>query len=192
MDSVLKEQALQQTGCTSQECAVQVGKMLGVRKLITGRITKVDENLWLLSAQLVDVETAETQKAESVEHEGTFRQMLTAGAATLAVKMSEGAGAKPAPRVAAQPPPPAPPPPAPAVPKTAPPPPPAVPKAAPPPAPPQQAAQQPEVEAKKGGSSWLWWVVGGAVVLGLVAASSKEDKKKDTSCTTCGTVNVAW
>lgn len=165
MDNVLKEQATQQTGCTSQECAVQVGKILGVRKLVTGRITKVDENLWLLSAQIIDVETAETMKAESVQHEGTFAQMLAGGAVNLAGKLAAG---RPAQQVAQ----PAP----------------AVPRAQTPPAPiAQSPAPQPEVNTG-GGSSWWWWVLGGALVLGAAAASG--DNKKQPSNT--GTVNIAW
>jgi TolB-like protein len=88
MDEVLKEQAFQQTGCTTQECAVQVGKVLGVRKLITGRVTKLDDRNWLISAQLVDVESAATEKAESLQHEGTFPSLLGTGIAKLAGQLA--------------------------------------------------------------------------------------------------------
>ena len=36
MQDILKEQGFQQTGCTSAECAVEVGAMLGVQKMISG------------------------------------------------------------------------------------------------------------------------------------------------------------
>jgi len=91
MDSVLKEQAMQQTGCTSQECAVQVGKILGVRKIVTGRVTKIENELWLLAATVVDVETAETQRAESLQHEGSYRTLLSQGVVTLAGKLAQAA-----------------------------------------------------------------------------------------------------
>jgi TolB-like protein len=106
MDKILEEQALQQTGCTSQECAVQVGKVLGVRKLVSGKINKVEDDLWLLSATLVDVESAETLRAVSVQHEGAFRTLLATGMGSLAAKLTGGAAAAAAPAaaVAAQPP----------------------------------------------------------------------------------------
>jgi hypothetical protein len=88
LQDVLKEQALQQSGCTSQECAVQVGRILGIRKIVSGKLTKVGENLWQVSGMLLDVETAQTLRAESVLHEGSFVGLLTQGAVSLAAKMS--------------------------------------------------------------------------------------------------------
>jgi hypothetical protein len=67
MEAVLEEQALQQTGCTSQECAVQVGRILGVRKLVAGKVVKISEDVWLLTALLVDVETAQTLKVRAAQ-----------------------------------------------------------------------------------------------------------------------------
>ena len=93
MDKLLAEQALQQTGCTSQECAVQVGKVLGVRKMISGKASKIEDDLWLISCTLLDVETAETVKAVSLQHEGTFRSVLADGAAKLVAKLTEGVAA---------------------------------------------------------------------------------------------------
>jgi len=54
----LKEQALQQTGCTSTECAVEVGKILNVQQTIVGTVGKVGDK-YLINVRLVDVETAE-------------------------------------------------------------------------------------------------------------------------------------
>jgi hypothetical protein len=92
MDNVLNEQALQQTGCTSQECAVQVGKILGVRKLIAGRVTKIEDTLWQVSAILVDVESAETLQAVTVNQDGNYRALLTTGVAALVGKLTGGIG----------------------------------------------------------------------------------------------------
>lgn len=89
MDKVLAEQALQQEGCTTQECAVQVGKILGVRRLVTGKVTRV-RDLWVLSASLIDVETAETLRVVSVQSEGEFRAALTKGSAGLVARLTEG------------------------------------------------------------------------------------------------------
>ena len=91
MDQVLNEQALQQTGCTSQECAVQVGRVLGVRKMVVGKVVKVGQDVWLLSAILVDVESAETLRAESVRHKGDYFTLMDQRVAEIGAKMVEGA-----------------------------------------------------------------------------------------------------
>lgn len=88
LDAILNEQALQQTGCTSEECAVKVGRILGIRRLITGNLTKINDSLWQLSAIMVDVETAETLRAETVTHEGRYVDLLKKGVPILAGKLS--------------------------------------------------------------------------------------------------------
>ena len=101
MDQVLNEQALQQTGCTSQECAVQVGRILGVRKMVLGKVVKVSDTVWLLSAMLVDVETAQTLRAESVRHRGDFFALMDDRVREIGEKFSEPATKPAEPAVAA-------------------------------------------------------------------------------------------
>ena len=36
MEQILNEQQFQQSGCTTQECAVKIGKILNVKKMIVG------------------------------------------------------------------------------------------------------------------------------------------------------------
>lgn len=88
IDAILNEQALQQSGCTEQECAVQVGRILGVRSMVAGKITRIEADLWLLSAILVDVETAQTLRAESVRHRGDYVDLLDRGVGTLVGKLT--------------------------------------------------------------------------------------------------------
>lgn len=88
MNRILEEQAFQQAGCTGQNCAVQVGRILGVRKIVAGKAVKVADGMWLLSAALLDAETAETLKAESIRHQGNFFDLLEGGVATLAASLT--------------------------------------------------------------------------------------------------------
>lgn len=103
IDSVLKEQAFQQTGCTSQECAVQVGKILGVRKMIVGRVTKIEEEMWQVSAQMVDAESAETVRAVTLNYEGKYGALLTQGITGVAAKLTGAAEASPSVSIARAP-----------------------------------------------------------------------------------------
>lgn len=56
MTRILAEQAFQQTGCTSEDCAVKLGKLLNVHKMVVGEYS-VLEGVKFLTAKLVDVET---------------------------------------------------------------------------------------------------------------------------------------
>jgi formylglycine-generating enzyme required for sulfatase activity len=110
IDAILKEQALQQTGCTSDECAVQVGKLLGVRKIISGSVTKLSDQLWQISVLLLDVETGTTLRAESETYEGNLIIVIRNGVPDMASRLAgvsappERQVATPAPRAAITPP----------------------------------------------------------------------------------------
>jgi hypothetical protein len=64
MDRVLAEQTFQQTGCTTQECAVKLGKLLNVRCMVVGSFGKLLSS-YFLNVNLVDVENGRIISAES-------------------------------------------------------------------------------------------------------------------------------
>ncbi len=68
MNEVLKEQALQQTGCTDNACAVEVGKLLSANKILLGEISKIGSTV-ILTVRIVDVEkgVAEFSSTEKVK-----------------------------------------------------------------------------------------------------------------------------
>ncbi|RKZ20932.1 hypothetical protein DRQ18_05360 [bacterium] len=55
IEKLFKEQAIQLSGCTSTECTVEMGRMLGAEKIVLGSISEV-EGKYLVSVRLVDVE----------------------------------------------------------------------------------------------------------------------------------------
>ncbi len=69
MDKILKEQGLQQSGCTDVSCAVEVGKVLSARKILVGTVMKLGGTL-VITGRIVDVESSlgefsEKQEADS-------------------------------------------------------------------------------------------------------------------------------
>jgi len=66
MERILAEQAFQQTGCTDSTCAVKLGKMLNVRKMIVGNYSLMG-TVRFLTASLVDVETGGIERTGKVK-----------------------------------------------------------------------------------------------------------------------------
>ena len=87
MEEVLKEQGLQQSGCTTSECAVEVGFLLGVDKMITGSIGRIG-SLYTLSARIIDVETGAILRQVSLDVSGTIEKVLTQTMAEIASQLS--------------------------------------------------------------------------------------------------------
>jgi TolB-like protein len=88
LDEILKEQALQQSGCTSQECVVQVGRLLGIRQIVSGSVTKISKDLWQVSTVLVDVETSETLRTETINYRGPYEGLLVRGMRNMALTLA--------------------------------------------------------------------------------------------------------
>jgi len=78
MDEILQEQAFQQTGCTSDECAVEVGKLLSVRLIVIGSISKVGD-VFSISSRIVNVESGEIINTANYNHRGKIGDILTSG-----------------------------------------------------------------------------------------------------------------
>lgn len=61
MQEILDEQGFQLTACTTDECIIEVGKLIGVEKMVAGNIGKIGK-LFTLTIRIVDVETGKVIK----------------------------------------------------------------------------------------------------------------------------------
>lgn len=79
MIKILQEQDFQMTGCTSSECAVEVGQILSAQLILTGEIGKLS-NYVTLDARIIDVETSKIGKTFSWDKSGgTVGSLLREG-----------------------------------------------------------------------------------------------------------------
>jgi len=65
MDKVLAEQGFQQTGCSSAECAVQIGKILNVKMMIVGSCGQL-LGKYIITLNVVSVESAKIVYSDDV------------------------------------------------------------------------------------------------------------------------------
>jgi len=56
MDKILAEAAFQQTGCTTSDCAVKIGKILNVQQMLVGSLSKLMDTYYI-TINVVEVET---------------------------------------------------------------------------------------------------------------------------------------
>lgn len=75
MEMVLEEQGFQQTGCTSAECAVEIGKLLGVEKMVAGSIGKIGA-LYTVDVRMFDVTTGSIEKVSKRDHRGDVEGLI--------------------------------------------------------------------------------------------------------------------
>jgi hypothetical protein len=75
MESLLQEQGLQSSGvCSDLACIVQVGKILGVQKMVGGSIGKLGSK-FILQLQTIDVESSKIERMEKEEYSGTLEAL---------------------------------------------------------------------------------------------------------------------
>ena len=76
MEDLLQESGFQQTGCVSTECAVEVGKILGVQEIITGGIGRLGKT-YTIDARIIDVQTSRISKVASRDYTGEIDGLLS-------------------------------------------------------------------------------------------------------------------
>lgn len=85
MDKIMAESAFQQTGCTTSECAVQLGKILNVQQMIVGSLSKLMDTYYI-TVNVVNVETGKI--LSSYNQDAQSAKELHAACKTLADKIS--------------------------------------------------------------------------------------------------------
>ena len=86
MSKILKEQKFQASGCTSTECAVEIGQLLGVERIVMGSIGKIG-NIFTVSSRIVDVESAELTSVSDYDYEGNITELLKNGMKNVALEL---------------------------------------------------------------------------------------------------------
>ena len=87
MQSILEEQDFQLSGCTSNECLVEVGQLVGAQQMIGGSITKIG-TIYTVSARLVDVSTGRIIYVSDYDLSGGLEELLTEGMKQVATMFS--------------------------------------------------------------------------------------------------------
>ena len=76
VEKIIEEQGLQQSGCTTDECAVEVGQLLGVQFMISGSIGKMGDS-YTIDVKMFSVESGETVRTKNATHSGDIAGLLT-------------------------------------------------------------------------------------------------------------------
>ena len=71
----MAEQGLAQSGCVSDECAAEVGQLLGGQFMINGSIGKLGDS-YTIDVKMFSVETGATERSKNVTHEGDIEGLL--------------------------------------------------------------------------------------------------------------------
>jgi curli biogenesis system outer membrane secretion channel CsgG len=83
MEEILKEQGFQQTGCTVQSCVVEIGKLINVKYIVAGSITKIN-NTYSLSTRMIDLATGKIIRTASTDSKKALSNILANDIADLA------------------------------------------------------------------------------------------------------------
>ena len=75
IENIMAEQGLAQSGCVSDECAAEVGQLLGVQYMINGVLGKMGDS-YTIDAKMFSVETGETVESVNTTYEGEIEGLL--------------------------------------------------------------------------------------------------------------------
>lgn len=87
MNTILKEQGFQQSGsCDASECAVEMGKLLSVDRMVLGSLGKLGET-WSMTLRLVNVQTGEVLTSVRDSRTGSIDVVLSQSVPQLASQL---------------------------------------------------------------------------------------------------------
>lgn len=75
METILKEQEFNLSGCTSSECAVEAGRLLGVQQMVTGEVGKIG-NVITIDIRVFDIQTGKIISAHQSDYGGNVSGLL--------------------------------------------------------------------------------------------------------------------
>ncbi len=87
MATILQEQGFQQSGCSSQECAVEVGQLLGVQMMVAGSVGKIG-SIYYTEIRMLDVETSQITQTVDHSQTGAIEDVLLTSMPYVAAKLS--------------------------------------------------------------------------------------------------------
>ncbi len=76
MDKIFEEFDLQSSGCVSDSCAIEFGKMLSADRILQGSIGKIGST-FSVSARILDVEHTKTVVNVNLQHRGSIDDLLS-------------------------------------------------------------------------------------------------------------------
>jgi TolB-like protein len=83
MQDILAEQGLQLSGCTSDECVIEAGRLLGVEQMVAGSVGRVG-NTYSVILRRIDVESGQILDAQGVDCPCEIEEVMTSSLKTAA------------------------------------------------------------------------------------------------------------
>jgi curli biogenesis system outer membrane secretion channel CsgG len=93
MEAILKEQGFQQGGCTTDACAVEAGRLLGVKFFITGNIGKVGAT-FTINVRMIDVAAGKMVQIATSDCKCEIDDVLSRSTIDVASKLARSVNAK--------------------------------------------------------------------------------------------------
>jgi len=87
MDKILEEQKFQDSGCVADECAVEIGQLIGVSQIVSGRISKIGD-FYSLNIKLIDVATGKITYQDMDDYEGKVTDFIKGTIKNIAMRMA--------------------------------------------------------------------------------------------------------
>ena len=92
IENILKEQGFQQSGvCTSSDCQIEMGQMLGVERLVTGHLGRVG-GLITFNLNLINVQSGQIVRSLNRDVAGGLETILTVTCRELALELVAATG----------------------------------------------------------------------------------------------------
>ena len=89
IEAMFEEMGLSQSGCTDNECIIELGKMLSAQQIVIGSVSKVGQT-YSISLRMVSVETGKLMTTATEDVRGDIDKVLTESSKKVANQLADG------------------------------------------------------------------------------------------------------
>lgn len=87
MTAILEEKGLAQTGCTQSDCYIELGKTIGVDRMITSHISSIGK-VTTIATKVIDVQTGKILRSAVIDTKDDFEKLIKKDVGILAEKVA--------------------------------------------------------------------------------------------------------
>ncbi len=72
VDNKLQDASSKLSACTDTECAIEIGKILKIEKIVSGKIRKMQTNSYMIDILYIDIESGQIERAFNRDYRGNI------------------------------------------------------------------------------------------------------------------------
>jgi len=87
LDKIIDEQKFQLSGCTADQCLIELGQIANVQQIVAGSVSKMGA-VFTITSRMISIESGEVVKTGIFDYEGNIGELMKLGMGNIAAQLA--------------------------------------------------------------------------------------------------------